>query len=188
MWHRLTASVLILPVLHRARLGESRAMALCPLGFVPSLPDNAQDTVKRGQAGSGLAWMWFGWPLRQSPCSFMWERGSVASNQPLKQPGWPVAPGMSRCRLCLGKRRRRGSPIPGLPGNSSFHLSLPGKLQPSHRRRGRSCRDGSCDTARSYAVSPHHPGGCAPCTERPCWVPEERGQPCPASLSLVLPH
>lgn len=81
MWHRLMASVLILSVLHGARLGESKAVALCPLCFVPSLPDNAQDVVRRGQAGNGLAWMWFGWPLRPSPCSFMWERGSAASKQ-----------------------------------------------------------------------------------------------------------
>lgn len=80
MWHRLVASVLI-PVLHRARLGEGRAVAWCPLCFVPSLPEDAQDMVRRGQAGNGLTGMWFGRPLRASPCSFMWERGTVASKQ-----------------------------------------------------------------------------------------------------------
>lgn len=53
MWHRLVASVLTLPVLPRASLGESGAMALCPLCCVPSLPDGAQDMVKWGQAGTG---------------------------------------------------------------------------------------------------------------------------------------
>lgn len=61
-----------------ARLGESQAMALCPLCFVPSLPDDGQDMVKQG---NGLAWMWFGWPLKASSCSFMWEGESEASKQ-----------------------------------------------------------------------------------------------------------
>lgn len=69
MWHRLfVAYMLILPVLHGAKSGESTAMALRPLCFVPSLPDNVQDVVKWGQVGNSLAWMWFGWPSRLSPC------------------------------------------------------------------------------------------------------------------------
>lgn len=47
MWHRrFVASMLILPTLHGAELGQSKATALCPLCFVPSLPDNVQDMVK----------------------------------------------------------------------------------------------------------------------------------------------
>lgn len=63
--------------------GKSKAMALCPLRFVPSLPDNVQDMVKWGQAGSGLAWMWFGRPLRLSLCLRGGGGGglSVASKQ-----------------------------------------------------------------------------------------------------------
>ena len=55
-------------------------MALCPLCFVPSLPDDVQDMVKWGQAGNSLAWMWFGQPLRLSPCLLLWEGGLWLQN------------------------------------------------------------------------------------------------------------
>lgn len=82
MWHRLfVAYVPILPTLHGAKSGESKAMVLCLLCFVPSLADDVQDLVKWGQAGSGLAWMWFGRPLRLSPCLLLLGGGFVASKQ-----------------------------------------------------------------------------------------------------------
>lgn len=62
MWHKpflFVGHMLILPMFHRSKSGESKKMALCPLCFLPSLPDDVQDTVKWGQA-NGLTWMWFG--------------------------------------------------------------------------------------------------------------------------------
>lgn len=52
MWHRVMASVLILPVLHRARLGESKATDLCPLCFIPSL----QTMPRTWSDGTGGKW------------------------------------------------------------------------------------------------------------------------------------
>lgn len=78
MWHRLfVAYVLILPTLHGDKSGESKAMALCRLCFVPCLPDDVQDMVKQGQAGNALAWMWFGRPWRLSPRLLLRGRGSL---------------------------------------------------------------------------------------------------------------
>lgn len=152
-------------------------------GLVPSVLCSltSRRCPGHGQTGTGKKWplldaVWVAFEtvsllihVGKGVCGFK------TAFKPAGEPGWPVAPGMSRCRLCLGKRRRRGSPFPGLPENSSFHLSLPGKFQPSQQRRGRSCRDGSCDPQPAWghgqrghvwlgaaahsarAVSPHEP-------------------------------
>lgn len=66
MWYRpflFVAYMLTLPVLSGTKTGENETMAVCPLCFAPSLPNDVQDMVRWGQASDGLAWMWFGQPL-----------------------------------------------------------------------------------------------------------------------------
>lgn len=77
MWHKpflFVGHMLILPMLRRSKSGERKKMPLCPLCFLPSLPDDVQDTGKWEQA-NGLTWMWFGRPLRLAPCLLLGAGG-----------------------------------------------------------------------------------------------------------------
>lgn len=104
MWHRLVASVLTLPVLHRARLGESRAMASCPLCFVPSLQTMPRTWSNGDRQELDVVWVAFEAVsllvhVGEAVCGFRTE-------QPLKQPGSWASPWLWGC---LGVRWTLGT-------------------------------------------------------------------------------
>lgn len=165
MWHRrFVASLLVLPTLHGAKSGQSKATALCPLCFVPSLPDNVQDVVKRGQVGNGFAWMWFGPPLRLSPGLLLWEGGLWLQNRVgFKQAGelgWIMSPGG---RLSVSSAFGRGVDV-ALPSRSGriplFISAYQENSSPANRGGSRAAAMGPVTHSQPGAVlHDHHSQG-----------------------------